>query len=61
MRILLSQQNDSEFVKILDEFRKPMSEKRKVQVINEITQNHFADDKILPIQKVLYYLVLFVV
>ena len=41
------QQNDSEFVKILDEFRKPMSEKRKVQVINEINRR-VVDDKDLP-------------
>lgn len=41
------QQNDSEFVKILDEFRKPMSEKRKVQVINEINRR-VVDEKDLP-------------
>lgn len=41
------QQNDSEFVKILDEFRKPMSEQRKVQVINEINRR-VVDDKDLP-------------
>lgn len=41
------QQNDSEFVKILDEFRKPMSEQRKIQVINEINRR-VVDDKDLP-------------
>lgn len=41
------QQNDSEFVKILDEFRKPMSEQRKIQVINEINRR-VVDDEDLP-------------
>ena len=41
------QKNDSEFVKILDEFRKPMSEQRKIQVINEINRR-VVDDKDLP-------------
>ena len=41
------QQNDSEFVKILDEFRKPMNEQRKVQVINEINRR-VVDEKDLP-------------
>ena len=41
------QQNDSEFVKILDEFRKPMSEQRKIQVNNEINRR-VVDDEDLP-------------
>lgn len=42
------QQNDSEFVKLLDEFRKPMTEKQKVKVIDAINSRVVSADDWLP-------------
>ena len=42
------QQNDSEFVKLLDEFRKPMTEKQKVKVIDVINSRVVSADDWLP-------------
>ena len=42
------QQNDSEFVKLLDEFRKPMTEKQKIRVIDAINNRVVSGEEWLP-------------
>ena len=42
------QQNDSEFVKLLDEFRKPMTESQKVKVVDAINSRVVSREEWLP-------------